>query len=219
MPRKRRYSEFTADEKAKAAANTVRWREALRVKRRAELDAEREARTPIPMAELAWAAGHFEGEGTYTITRSLQYTSSFVCLTSTDKEVIDFFDARWSATSTRTVPANDRHKAKFEWRLQGERMRNFLLDLQPFLVTEKRKKLFAIALEAYDARRRGARNPGYSAMMEGYREQMAELNRRGPNVVMSDGATVYERMAEPIALEYDKGPPARFSGFLEGPRR
>lgn len=39
------------------------------------------------------------------------------------------------------------------------------------------------------------------------------------NVVMSDGATVYERMAEPIALEYDKGPPARFSGFLEGPRR
>lgn len=36
-----------------------------------------------------------------------------------------------------------------------------------------------------------------------------------PNVVMADGRTVYERIAEPIALEYDTGKPSML--MLSGP--
>lgn len=38
------------------------------------------------------------------------------------------------------------------------------------------------------------------------------------NVVMSDGATVYERVASPIALEYQSGRPAATQGLLPPPR-
>lgn len=188
-------------EKQRAADTSRRCRDKKRSARRAALELERASRPQFTVAELAWAAGHFEGEGTCTVTRSGgHHTSSFVDLTSTDREVIDFFQSRWSATSVRTVPANERHKAKYSWRLSGERMRNFLLDVQPYLVTEKRKKLFALAIEIYDARRRGSRDPNYPAMMNAYREQVAALNRKGP-----------------IAIEYQSGRPDGVAGLLGGP--
>ena len=37
------------------------------------------------------------------------------------------------------------------------------------------------------------------------------------NVVMSDGATVYERAAEQIAIEYQTGRPSPVAGLLAGP--
>jgi hypothetical protein len=37
-----------------------------------------------------------------------------------------------------------------------------------------------------------------------------------PNIVMSDGCTVWERIGEPLALEYQSGKPMPF--LLEGPR-
>ncbi len=37
------------------------------------------------------------------------------------------------------------------------------------------------------------------------------------NVVMSDGRTVYERVAEPLALEYSEGRPSAVAGLLGGP--
>lgn len=37
-----------------------------------------------------------------------------------------------------------------------------------------------------------------------------------PNIVMSDGSTVWERIGEPLALEYQSGKPIPF--MLEGPR-
>lgn len=37
------------------------------------------------------------------------------------------------------------------------------------------------------------------------------------NVVMSDGRTVYERVAEPMALEYREGRPSAVAGLLGGP--
>lgn len=37
------------------------------------------------------------------------------------------------------------------------------------------------------------------------------------NVVMSDGKTVYERVAEPMALEYREGRPTAVAGLLGGP--
>lgn len=39
------------------------------------------------------------------------------------------------------------------------------------------------------------------------------------NVVMSDGQTIYERVAAPMALEYQTATPRPFAGFLEGPRQ
>lgn len=68
-------------------------------------------------------------------------------------------------------------------------MRNFLLDIRSYLVTEKRKDLFDLAIEAFDARRRGSRDPDYPLKMNLYRARMAVLNRKGP----------------PLELEYASG--------------
>jgi hypothetical protein len=38
------------------------------------------------------------------------------------------------------------------------------------------------------------------------------------NVVMSDGKTVYERVSEPMALEYQSGRPSATAGLLEAPK-
>ena len=39
------------------------------------------------------------------------------------------------------------------------------------------------------------------------------------NVVMSDGSTVYERVASPLAIEYQTGRPAAATGLLPPPRQ
>src|SRR5690242_14193138 len=73
---------------------------AYRRRRRAVRMATRRTARP-PDIELAWAAGMFEGEGTVTISAAGRhgYTRPVVTLANTDRQVVDFFQARWPGRS------------------------------------------------------------------------------------------------------------------------
>lgn len=131
--------------------------------------------------DLAWAAGLFEGEGTVTITRSGRrgYTRPLVCLTSTDREVVDFFHKRWPGVMRTFQPAGNARLAHV-WTLNVRpSIHAFLTELSPYLRTERVRKKARLVVEDVEARRQGARSPDYLAACHERRQQVAELNRRG----------------------------------------
>lgn len=168
-------------ERGRAASQ--RYRQKIVAARRAADEAGLAARTSPPREDLAWAAGCFEGEGTVTIVRGgrLGYSRGVVSLTNTDREIVDFYRARWGGT----VAARKRQKAHYRqawvWTIGGARMLPFLLDVVSHLRTSAERRKFELAIAAQRARWQGARHHGYAATMEAFRVEMSALNRKGPN--------------------------------------
>lgn len=141
----------------------------------------------MKQADLDWAAGYFEGEGTIAITTSgprkggQNYTRPLVVLTSTDKGAVDWFDARWPGIrSTRQPPGNAR--LAYIWTLNARAaIRVFLSDVAPNFRRERNRQRAALLIEDMDARRQGNRHDGgaYLAACHERRLQMRALNTRG----------------------------------------
>lgn len=163
----------------------------MRLRRERALAVRREAqrarvanRPGWPTTDLAWAAGMFEGEGTVTIQGSgaRGYGRCLASLTSTDPEIIAFFQERWSGalTSFRRKP---QHRLAQTWTVSGEPMIGFLLDIQPHLRTAAEHEKVALVLECQWQRRRGVKDPAYREAMMGYMHRIRTLNQRGEPVV------------------------------------
>jgi hypothetical protein len=132
----------------------------------------------------SWAAGFFEGEGTVTITRSGRrgYTRPLVCLTSTDREVIDLFQARWPGV-VRTYQPKGNARIAHVWTLNVRpTIRAFLVELLPHLRTQRVQAKARLVIEDVDARVQGSRDPGYMVACHARREAVAALNKRGSRV-------------------------------------
>lgn len=134
-----------------------------------------------PLADLIWAAGLFEGEGTVTITRSGRrgYTRPLVQVTSTDPEVIEVFQTRWPGCIQVRQPGGNAREAQ-AWSLNVRpAIRTFLTDLLPHFRTSRVRLKAELVIEDVDARVQGSGAPGYLAACHERRERVAALNRRG----------------------------------------
>lgn len=154
--------------------------------RKAAHQRELEARYPAPSdIELAWAAGLFEGEGTVTINSGGRegYTRSFVTVTNTDRQVVDFFHARWGGCLQRVLKASPRSpnaRDCYVWSLNGSaHIALFVTQVLPFIQTARVRRKMELVLEAHAAREQGSRDPDYKARCAEYMTRMRELNRRG----------------------------------------
>lgn len=161
-------------------------RQRARDERNAERLAALEARTTEPTL-CAQAGGLFDGEGTATITTSNKdwvdpdrnYSRCIVSLTSTDREVIDWLQAHWGGFTCNVPPKKATHNHAWAWTLNGDNILPFLHDIQPYLISDRKKEVVRLVMECQMARWDGQRRPGYREKIEGYHEQVRTLNRRG----------------------------------------
>lgn len=158
---------------------TRRYRARLSAKKIARLQARIDGRTRWPDVDLAWAAGMFEGEGTITITGARKYSRSVVCLTSTDFQIVQFYQDRWPGLVIDNPQRKAAHKPARTWRLQGNFIVGFLLDILPFLRTEAEREKAELVLESQRARWAGYRMAGHLDRIEKFKTRIRHLNLRG----------------------------------------
>src|SRR3990172_12809075 len=116
------------------AINTRRYRAKIAADRIRLRNENRSAYLQPLRDDRIWAAGHFEGEGTVTISGASRrgYTRPLVVLASTDFQVIEFFNERWPGTIRTYQPKSKTGRAKLArvWSLNSfEAVRAFLLDM------------------------------------------------------------------------------------------
>jgi hypothetical protein len=146
----------------------------------------------LSAAELGWAAGVMEGEGTVSISNAGKRRSGeprvtlSAQVTNTDRDIIDFFATRWVTTAITQDRRDPRHKAKYTWMLRGARAAAFLAQLRPYVQSQRMLDRIDAALEfdaaraAVASRYRGWRDGGLVEIEQRYRERMMALNRKGP---------------------------------------
>lgn len=177
----------------------ARYQAVDRVKRSTARLARIEAwKRAISPAELAWAAGHFEGEGTISISaeRRNGYARPLASLASTDREVIELFSAWWPTSiagkKARYPTANAR--AVFRWEINSAvKVRAFIDQIQPYLRTVRCRAKFELVGEFTDkvlaphVGKTKQRHPEYI-------ELIRRLNHRGSAPFV--GKTVLEQVQE-----------------------
>lgn len=137
------------------------------------------------MLELAWAAGLFEGEGTVTIIgqgKKRRYTRPIVTLSSTDSEIVDFFQKRWPGNLRWYLPKKSLNaKPAISWTLQNRTaIKRFLNDIRPYIQTARVWQKIELLFEDINARVQGSRSdPLYIERCQSRRTRMMNLNLRG----------------------------------------
>lgn len=156
-------------------------------KRQARLRARRQrlARRPRPpKAERVWAAGHFEGEGTFTILSGGRVKPPRPCvsLSSTDRSVIDYFHARWPGMLRSLIPKTPTMRARrlYTWKLlSNDPVEGFILDMLAHLQTERVRTKAHLLLEHVRESAEYRRTPQVRARQFARMAKMRALNRRG----------------------------------------
>ena len=135
-------------------------------------------------AELNWAAGLFEGEGTVTIgvRNSDETYRVVVTLGNTDEQVVDFFMAKWPGYKQPAYGKRPGRKPAWYWTVIAKRATEFLLAIRPFIRTERVQRKVALALEFQSFRTRDmkiCRTPEYKDRQRRIYRDMKLLNKRG----------------------------------------
>lgn len=169
----------------------------------------------IAPADLAWAAGHFEGEGTISISaeRRNGYARPLASLASTDRQVIELFSEWWPTSIAGKKPrfptANSR--AVYRWEINSAaKVRAFIDQLMPYLRTVRCRAKFELVSEFTDrvlAPHEGKtkpRHPEYIALIR-------RLNHRGSapflgQIMLPNGRTVLEHATAQELLPKLEGP-------------
>ena len=167
-----------------------------RRRQRAKYEAQRQARLRARRRRIAdrprhgrtvriWAAGHFEGEGTFSIARrgGKSGPQPIVSLTSTDKSMVDVFHDHWPGYLQSIDPRNPRARVQFTWTLLTlDKIEGFILDVRPFLKSARMRDKAALLLEDVRARAELRRTDAARARKAERHLKMRALNRRGVEV-------------------------------------
>lgn len=134
--------------------------------------------------DLAWAAGLFEGEGTVTIAvRNSDATFRVVCIVgNTDREIIEFFHGRWGGWDQRVYGKRPGRKPAWTWTVAGPRAVAFLMDLLPYVRTQRVREKIELALEfraAQSSKKSVWSKADYKTKQRALYEKMRVLNKRG----------------------------------------
>jgi len=218
------YENATSGEKAlgeiqKPTAAKQRWYDKERAQRASARAARIESwKRDISPADLAWAAGHFEGEGTISISaeRRNGYARPLASLASTDREIIELFSAWWPTSIAGKKPRVPSANARpvYRWEINSaSKVRAFIDQIGPYLRTARCRAKFEVVSEFTDkvlAPHQGKvkqRHPEYIALIR-------RLNHRGSApflgqiLLPGSGTTVLEAVFQREmlpALEH-KGP-------------
>lgn len=137
-------------------------------------------RPSIPLVDCIWAAGLFEGEGTATIVRSGTHNRGLISVTSTDSQIIYFFQNRWHGVLRTVHPRKAVHRIAWTWTLNSSfKILCFIADILPHLRTSAEKEKFELLAQAQLERRQGSKSPELRNRLETYRQRMSILNQRG----------------------------------------
>lgn len=98
------------------------------------------------VAERAYAAGMVDGEGHIGLAPWKGSFLPIVVVTNTNKLSIDWFAERFSGGNVLThEQSNERHKARYNWRLSGRRAYTFLREIAPYLVIKREQAALIFA--------------------------------------------------------------------------
>lgn len=140
----------------------------------------------VSQADLHWAAGLFEGEGTITIAlRSSDETYRLVVtMGNTDPEVVAFFQDRWPSWVQPAYGERPGRKPAWTWTAAGPRAEAFVRAIQPYLRTARVRAKAELALAFRGAQGQpGRRKYGHTEIQRRLYAAMRVLNRRGVEVV------------------------------------
>lgn len=158
-----------------------KYHEARRKARLAERRRRIAGRRRPSRTDRIWAAGHFEGEGTFSIMRASRgATVPLASLSSTDWSMVEFFHERWPGNLFEYRQRNVRARKLLTWRLYGlDKIEGFILDIRPFLRSERVRTKAALLLEDVRARAELRRDPKALREKAERHRRMRALNRRG----------------------------------------
>ena len=150
------------------------------------------SRPPVLDVDAAWAAGHFEGEGTVTLVRGgrVMHVRPLVSLSSTDRVAVDFFHALWPGNRRSFIPksGSGNNRMAHVWTLNsGERVQAFLLDILPQLRTARVRRKALLVLEDIEDRGLYQQQLEVKVRSERRRELMSKLNAKGKATLESAG--------------------------------
>jgi hypothetical protein len=155
--------------------------------------------------DLHWAAGLFEGEGTFTMSKNggkkrPYLTRSLASVANTDQEIVQFFADRWGG-KVRKRKCCPPAKQAYEWSVTGAQAWVFATDVLPFLRTNRVKTKARLLIEAEEFRRRNARRghefPQTVQKLHEYVEAFRLLNQRG--ISTPDISSVHQASPRPTA--------------------
>jgi hypothetical protein len=165
-------------------------------------------RPKISDLDCAWAAGHFEGEGTVTLTKGgrIMHVRPLIALASTDQSCRDFFHDRWPGNCRIVEPRTPTSRMAFVWNLSsGERIQSFLFDVLPFIRTDRVRQKIEVVLNDIQDRGLYQQQPEVKSRSEQRRLLIRKLNAKGPDACIVIGDI---RLFLPIGQ----------APLLEGPR-
>ena len=105
----------------------------------------------VDTKELAYAAGLFDGEGSISLVRQKKSRthSPQVSVTSTDYEVVRWFQDRFGGSIVTKQPQKPNHSISYDWRLADRRALEFLRTIRPYLVIERKIRRIDLLLTDY----------------------------------------------------------------------
>lgn len=133
--------------------------------------------SPTPTA-IAWSAGLFEGEGSFTFTRG---AAKGVSVQMTDKDVLVELRSLWGGHLYDCRPQNAGHKRSWKWALTSTQAEAFVAAVLPYLKVRRAKR----ATEWLAARRQA----------EARRAEIQEIQQKMIDLVVKKGLT-HKRVAE-----------------------
>jgi hypothetical protein len=104
-------------------------------------------------AELAYAAGLFDGEGSISLVRQKNNRSHSpqVSVASNDCEVLGWLQERFGGSIVTKQPRKPTHSVSYDWRLTDRRALAFLTLIRPYLVIERKIRRVDLLLNNYIA--------------------------------------------------------------------
>lgn len=139
-------------------------------------------------AQVAWAAGLFEGEGWITISarkpfgknKSVSY-SMCVGVTMTDEEILERFQAVFGGTLHATSEVNEKYRPAYRLELYSTRASSALSEMMPYFGPRRaeRARLAIDFQNLKDQHYRPSIKPGVMEQLRAMRERMLKLNHRG----------------------------------------
>ncbi len=139
-------------------------------------------------AQVAWAAGLFEGEGWITISarkpfgknKSVAY-SMVAGIVMTDPEILERFQAIFGGSLHATSEVNERYSPAYRVELYANKAASALREMLPYFGPRRaeRARLAIEFQELKSAHYRPSIKPGVMEQLRAMRERMLKLNHRG----------------------------------------
>lgn len=97
--------------------------------------------------ELAYVAGIIDGEGTITLSRRRknELPSPYICVSSTNREVLEWLKTRLGGTICSKKRYRENHKQSYIWYIRlATKCLTLLNEIEPFLIIKKQQALLLL---------------------------------------------------------------------------